>query len=588
MELDLDQARRRAKELLRAARAGDPDALAQMRDDRAPRLADAQRAVAADLGFRSWPALVTHVDSSRGDREQRRARLVAATLGGRDDVVERLLAHDPELAGAGFDVALVIGDERAVAEALDRDPDLVNRDLPGPGRKPLSCACHSVFLRPSSPRAPGVRRVIELLLDRGADVNEVHYNEYGAMSVLYGAAGVAHDVETTRLLLDRGADPDDGESVYHSVEADETDCLELLLERGATVRGTNALANAIGDPRKVRILLEKGDLRPADPELRDSLLYARDPAVAKLLIEHGAALDARDADGLTPYSRAARFKGEEMMRLLEAVGASTELDPSAEWIGAIVRGDLARAERVRAEHPGLPLRDADAEELPRWASAGDDEVVARLLDAGVSLDARGIDDGTALHYAGMWGRASTVELLLSRGAEVDVMGGPREHPGTPLGWTVWGSRELPGAGKRMEGYLGAAAALLEAGARVAEGMIDMAAGELAVLLEEAAERSGLVRYTGLSYAPGRPIRVSLRRRGVRYDIDDMGGAVAFAGKPPGWLEAAERVVETLGWNVNRKGVVFVQAAEGRDIDALVRRTGEASAAVLEALFALEE
>jgi hypothetical protein len=80
----------------------------------------------------------------------------------------------------------------------------------------------------------------------------------------------------------------------------------------------------------------------------------------------------------------------------------------------------------------------------------------------------------------------------------------------------------------------------------------------------------------------------VRRRGVRYDIDDMGGAVAFAGKPPGWLEAAERVVETLGWNVNRNGVVFVQAVEGRDIDALVRRTGEASAAVLEALFALEE
>jgi hypothetical protein len=234
MELDLDQARRRAKELLRAARAGDPDALARMRDDRAPRLADAQRAVAADLGFRSWPALVAQVDASRGDREQRRARLVAAALGGRDDVVERLLAHDPELASAGFDVALVIGDERAVAAALDRDPDLVNRDLPGPGRKPLSCACHSMFLRPSSPRAPGVRRVIELLLDRGADVNEVHHNEYGAMSVLYGAAGVAHDVETTRLLLDRGADPDDGESVYHSVEADETDCLELLLERGAT------------------------------------------------------------------------------------------------------------------------------------------------------------------------------------------------------------------------------------------------------------------------------------------------------------------------------------------------------------------
>jgi predicted nucleic acid-binding protein len=64
--------------------------------------------------------------------------------------------------------------------------------------------------------------------------------------------------------------------------------------------------------------------------------------------------------------------------------------------------------------------------------------------------------------------------------------------------------------------------------------------------------------------------------------------VAIAGRPPGWLEAAERVVAELGWNVNRSGVVSVQVVEGRDIDALVRRTGEASAAVLEALFALEE
>ena len=308
MELDLDQARRRAKELLRAARAGDPDALARMRDDRAPRLADAQRAVAADLGFSSWPALVGHVEATGGDRPERRARLVSAALDGRDDVAERLLAEDPGLAGDDLEVALVVGDERVVVAALERDPGLVSRDLPGAGRKPLSCACHSAFLRPSSSRAPGVRSVVRLLLDAGADVDEVHYNEYGAMSVLYGAAGVAHDLETTRLLLDRGANPDDGESVYHAVEADDTACLELLLERGATVRDTNALANAIGHVEKVRVLLERGDLRPSDPELRDALLQARDPAVAELLIEHGAALDARDRDGLTPYSRAARFR----------------------------------------------------------------------------------------------------------------------------------------------------------------------------------------------------------------------------------------------------------------------------------------
>src|SRR4051794_18062937 len=157
MELDLDQARRRAKELLRAARARDPEALARFRDDRAPRLADAQRAVATDLGFPSWSALVHHVEATRGDRGQRRARRVDAALDNRADVAERLLAHDPSLATAGLDVALVIGDAAAVSRALRDDPGLVSRG------KPLSSACCSAFLRTS--HAPGVLRVVRLLLD---------------------------------------------------------------------------------------------------------------------------------------------------------------------------------------------------------------------------------------------------------------------------------------------------------------------------------------------------------------------------------------------------------------------------------------
>src|SRR3954463_14510441 len=71
MDLDLSQARRRAEEVLRAAQNGDEAALARMRPDRAPRLADAQRAVANDLGFPSWPALVGHVESSSGEPEER-------------------------------------------------------------------------------------------------------------------------------------------------------------------------------------------------------------------------------------------------------------------------------------------------------------------------------------------------------------------------------------------------------------------------------------------------------------------------------------------------------------------------------------
>ena len=53
--IDLEQARKRAKELLRAARAGESEALGRLGDS--PRLADAQRAVARDLGHSSWAEL---------------------------------------------------------------------------------------------------------------------------------------------------------------------------------------------------------------------------------------------------------------------------------------------------------------------------------------------------------------------------------------------------------------------------------------------------------------------------------------------------------------------------------------------------
>jgi ankyrin repeat protein len=482
MDLDLSQARRRAKELLRAAQSGDEAALARMRPDRAPRLADAQRAIANDLGFPSWPALVDRVESSQGDREERRRRLVNASLNARPDIAERLLEHDPGLSG--FDVALVLGDVDAVRAALDADPGLIEREVPDTGKLPLSCACHSAFLSPSSSRAPGVRATVRLLLDRGSDPNEVFHNEFGAMPVLYGAAGVAHDPETTRLLLERGANPDDGESVYHACETDDTTCLEILLDHGATVRDTNALGNAIRDARKVRVLLDKGDLRPEDPELRNSLLHAKEDDVAQLLIEHGAALDVRDEDGLTPYSVAARRGDTSLMELLANAGAPTELDPVAEWIGAVAQGDDEHAARCLAADPDLPrkLRPNDMELLPMWASAGLDEGVKRLVAAGVPLDARGIDNGTALHYAGMWGRGNTVGVLLALGADPNVTA---FRDTTPLGWTAWGSRHLPETEDRMDGYLEAARRLIDAGARVTDGMVDEAADELSVLLERA-------------------------------------------------------------------------------------------------------
>ena len=56
---NLDQLRRQAKELFRAAKSGDPDATRRLQDvsERSSTLAVAQRAIALEYGFPSWARL---------------------------------------------------------------------------------------------------------------------------------------------------------------------------------------------------------------------------------------------------------------------------------------------------------------------------------------------------------------------------------------------------------------------------------------------------------------------------------------------------------------------------------------------------
>src|ERR1700756_4437859 len=56
--LNFEQQGKRAKELLKAARAGDPEALARFKSP--PRLAEAQHLIAKELRFDNWAALKRH------------------------------------------------------------------------------------------------------------------------------------------------------------------------------------------------------------------------------------------------------------------------------------------------------------------------------------------------------------------------------------------------------------------------------------------------------------------------------------------------------------------------------------------------
>src|SRR5262249_37430017 len=83
-------------------------------------------------------------------------------------------------------------------------------------------------------------RAATALLDAGADArtgffSPEHQPKPTFESALYGAAGVAHHPELTRLLLDRGADPNDDEAPYHSPETLDNRALEILLESGKLI-----------------------------------------------------------------------------------------------------------------------------------------------------------------------------------------------------------------------------------------------------------------------------------------------------------------------------------------------------------------
>jgi len=65
--LNFEQQRKRAKDLLRAAQAGDPAALARFSSP--PKLAEAQFLIARDLRFESWAQLKSHIAAMTRERE---------------------------------------------------------------------------------------------------------------------------------------------------------------------------------------------------------------------------------------------------------------------------------------------------------------------------------------------------------------------------------------------------------------------------------------------------------------------------------------------------------------------------------------
>jgi len=123
-----------------------------------------------------------------------------------------------------FAEACAVGDERRALELLDRDPSLIDHRSDD-GYPPIGFAIF--FRHPALARA---------LIERGADVNAAAENAQRVAPV-HAAASVG-DVETMRLLLDRGADPNArqqaGFTPLHAAAGNgDLEMAKLLVARGA-------------------------------------------------------------------------------------------------------------------------------------------------------------------------------------------------------------------------------------------------------------------------------------------------------------------------------------------------------------------
>jgi ankyrin repeat protein len=385
---------------------------------------------------------------------------VLAATGRQRTRAEAMLAERPEIADERW-AALTAG------RAWDGDPNAQG----GPrGWAPLLYVCHSCF-----PSATLARE----LLERGADPNASFENEYGAMSALYGAAGVAHEPELTRVLLEAGADPDDGESLYHATESRSADCLALLLAHGADPAGTNALAHALDDERleHVRLLLEAG----ADPNEHAHVAHAvrrgRGPETIRLLADYGADLDRPGGETWrgnvplrSPYRHARLRARDDVAEALAELGASTDLDPADAPVEALARG----------ERPTTPLPavlDVDAQEVIVLAALGGRlDAVVDTVGPDFSGVVGGSPEGSLLHHAAWVGDAALVGELLARGADPAAGG----ETGTPLAWAAHGSRNHRAPGRD---YVAVAELLAAAGNTLEPSLLDDAEGPLYAWLE---------------------------------------------------------------------------------------------------------
>ena len=472
---DLRQLRSRAKELRDAARRGDAAAVARMTRHHpgaagnALPLAAAQLVIARELGFASWPRLVTVIEAGAAARRVA-ADFVSASVEGLMRRASEIGQADPGIAASSLLAATVLGDATAVREHLAASPAAAVAIDDERGWPPLLYACYSRWHQVDPDAEAGLAEVVRLLLANGASADTNDGGQPRFRSALKGSVEV-NNPAITAVLLDAGANPDLGQPIAEAAAHPDRQCLRLLLSHGARVAGTWAVGSAVfhDDPDATTLLLQAlaGSGRRAADTATEELLNAAGSAsfpVIETLLNAGADPRASDGDGVSALRLAVRAGKAETAARLRALGAADDATDVDLFLGACLNGDRQAAERLLSEHADLPgrLTDEDQAAICDAAESRPASALALMLELGFSPNARKFGE-YPLHSAAYHGNAAGVRLLLAAGAEVDAR--DARFDATPLAFVTVGSGEQAG---QPGDWAGAVRLLIEAGASRAD------------------------------------------------------------------------------------------------------------------------
>lgn len=444
--LNLEQQRKRAKDLLRAHRHGELEAAVRIgrhlprARNQSPEqvlgspftLSEAQFIIAREAGFLSWPKLKHHIEA-----------IAAEGAGVEEKIIDAAFAGDASAARLGVAssiyAACATADVDAAMSLLDRDPSLANRRGSRRNWTPLLYLCCSRYRRGESETAAARVRIGRRLIELGADVNAAgldlgytapHINQMfdeHEWRPIDGATGRLAEPDLVRLLLDAGTDLNKTyETVSQAVRAGNVEVLTLILQAGPKEWWQ------IGWALKACAVLEKPDMarilvshlaRPRVPAtaLFEAIRLHRSPLLIEVLLGDDDDHPLTISIWRNAYRAAIRYAHREAAEILLRRGADDR---------AVTDADRVIADCMNAKTPSLrpPLNEED-HRMVAWAiRTARYHAVPLLLDAGCDPNVADRDGEFPLHLAVRANSGESVEVLLRAGARVDTRNFEAETP----------------------------------------------------------------------------------------------------------------------------------------------------------------